>query len=177
MLMLMLADDGYIIFNVVKSDNRIIFKFLGWLVFWIFSEKITCHENGSNFQTKKARRLGLVPKFAHRGGLQVTANEFYSKKFINIFKSCLKLKNRCGFWHALFLTIFNSNLKFCFWFFSNFLCFVIQNIIWLYTAEEKIRHCFGQFSWNGLCCWSLKFFISAENVLCSRRRFLRFQVT
>ena len=28
-----------IIFNVVKSDNRIIFKFLGWLVFWIFGEK------------------------------------------------------------------------------------------------------------------------------------------
>ena len=65
-----------IIFNVVKSDNRIIFKFLGWLVFWIFSEKMMSHENGSNFQTKKARRLGLVPKFAHRGGLQVTANEF-----------------------------------------------------------------------------------------------------
>ena len=102
--------------------------------------------NGSNFWTKKARRLGLVPKFAHRGGLEVTANEFYSKNFRNIFKSCLKLKNRCEFWHALFLTIFNSNLNFCFWFFSTFLCFVIQNIIWLYTAEEKIRLFFEQFS-------------------------------
>ena len=65
-----------IIFNVVKSDNRIIFKFLGWLVFWIFSKEMMSRGNGSNFQTKKARRLGLVPKFAHRGGLQVTANEF-----------------------------------------------------------------------------------------------------
>ena len=67
------------------------------------------HGNGSNFLTKKARRLALVPKFAHRDGLEVTANEFR-----NIFKSCLKLKNRCGFCHALFLTILNSNLKFCF---------------------------------------------------------------
>ena len=49
-------------------------------------------ENGSNFQTKKARRLALVPKFAHRGGLQVTANEFYSKKIINILKKLSKVK-------------------------------------------------------------------------------------
>ena len=83
-----------IIFNVVKSDNRIIFKFLGWLVFWIFSEEMMSRGNACNFWTKKARRLALVPKFAHRGGLQVTANEFYSKKIINILKSRLKLKNR-----------------------------------------------------------------------------------
>ena len=38
------------------------------------------HGNGSNFLTKKARRLALVPKFAHRDGLEVTANEFYSNK-------------------------------------------------------------------------------------------------
>ena len=69
------------------------------------------HGNGSNFLTKKARRLALVPKFAHRDGLEVTANEFYSR---NIFKSSLKIKNCCGFCHALFLTIWNSNLKFSF---------------------------------------------------------------
>ena len=69
------------------------------------------HGNGSNFLTKKARRLALVPKFAHRDGLEVTANEFYSR---NIFKSSLKIKNCCGFCHVLFLTILNSNLKFCF---------------------------------------------------------------
>ena len=69
------------------------------------------HGNACNLRTKKARRLALVPKSAHRGGLQVTTNEFYSKDFINIFLSCLKIKNRCGFWHALFSTIFNSNLN------------------------------------------------------------------
>ena len=63
-----------IIFNVVKSDKCPILKFLGWLVFWIFGEKIMSHGNGSNFLTKKARRLALVPKFAHRDGLEVTAN-------------------------------------------------------------------------------------------------------
>ena len=36
------------------------------------------HGNGSYFLTKKARRLALVPKFAHRDGPEVTANEFYS---------------------------------------------------------------------------------------------------
>ena len=68
-----------IIFNVVKSDKCPILKFLGWLVFWIFGEKMMSHGNGSNFLTKKARRLALVPKFAYRDGLEVTANEFYSK--------------------------------------------------------------------------------------------------
>ena len=37
------------------------------------------HGNGSNFLTKKARRLALVPKFAYRGGLEVTANEIFLK--------------------------------------------------------------------------------------------------
>ena len=98
-----------IIFNVVKSDKCPILKFLGWLVFWIFGEKMMSHGNGSNFLTKKARRLALVPKFAYLDGLEVTANEFYR----NIFKSSLKIKNCCGFCHMLFLTILNSNLKFC----------------------------------------------------------------
>ena len=51
------------------------------------------HGNGSNFLTKKARRLALVPKFAHWDGLEVTANE----NFRNIFKSSLKIKIAADF--------------------------------------------------------------------------------
>ena len=51
-----------------------------------------------------------MPKFAHRGGLEVTANEFYSRNFRNIVKSCLKIENRCGFCHALFSTTFFMQL-------------------------------------------------------------------
>ena len=53
----------------------------------------------------------------------------------------------------------------------------ISIYIWLYLAEEKIRHCFEQVSGNGLCSSTFKFLILAKNARYGRRRFLRFQGT
>ena len=42
------------------------------------------------------------------------------------------------------------------WTFLNFLCLVIHISIWLCLTEEKMRHCFKQFS-GKLCFWELNF--------------------
>ena len=55
--------------------------------------------------------------------------------------------------HTLFNN-FQSQFKFLFCIFD-FFCLVMHINIWLYTAEEKIRHCFEQVSGNGLCCSTL----------------------